>query len=262
MQQIKYKHWVFKGFVFFTLADTTVELQFHRIANTEEENFWVLTFLVMKYGSKVLQEKIRQELLDSQGLNDFLEKEKHFIFHLTLYNTYRCCLDKCDITQNYAHLSREYLKRMYYMKKQFCTDKPGYYCFCCLVPDRHVDISQWDITLTSSILLNILLKDCQSGHKDILDLRELRNSILHMGNTLLSDDKYIKLFKNVSDKIKAIAKTCGDHFYQTISEEINNLKKNRLFPRELKEAQEYWKEQKKVNNGIFMINFIYTMLLH
>ncbi|XP_052707720.1 uncharacterized protein LOC128182975 [Crassostrea angulata] len=207
----------------------------------------------MKYGSKVLQEKIQHELLNSPGLKTFLEEEKHSIFHLTLPNSYQCCL--CDLPdennkyvtfqQNSTKLAREFLKVMYYKKKIFCTNRAlNVLCCCCLVPDHNVDIRTWDVTLTSSILLDILLKDCQSDQNDIVDLREIRNSTLHKGNALLSGDKYIETFKNASEKIKSIAKKCGDNFYQMICDDINKLERNRLYPWELKEAQEHWREAK------------------
>lgn len=245
---------------FFTLAKSKPELYFHQIAGTEEENFFIIVFLVMKYGSKVLQEKIQHELLNSPGLKTFLEEEKHSIFHLTLPNSYQCCL--CDLPdennkyvtfqQNSTKLAREFLKVMYYKKKNFCTNRAlNVLCCCCLVPDHNVDIRTWDVTLTSSILLDILLKDCQSDQNDIVDLREIRNSTLHKGNALLSGDKYIETFKNASEKIKSIAKKCGDNFYQMICDDINKLERNRLYPWELKEAQEHWREAKNVNNVFF-----------
>lgn len=248
---------------FFTLAKSIAELLFHQIAGTEEENFFMIVFLVMKYGSKVLQEKIQQKLLNSQGLQTFLEKEKHSIFHWTLPNSYQCCL--CDLPdennkkvmlqQNSTKLARDFLKVMYHMKKYFCTNRTSnVLCCCCLVPDRNVDIRKWDITLTSSILLDILLKDCQSDQNDIVDLREIRNSTLHIGNALLSGDKYIETFKNASEKIKSIAKKCGDNFYKMICDDINKLERNRLYPWELKEAQEHWREAKNVNN-VFIFHF-------
>lgn len=136
------------------------------------------------------------------------------------------------------------------MKK---TNSQGAYCFCCFVPDRRVDISKWDITLTSCILSEILPKErlSQPALQAIEILRELRNSTLHKGNVLMSDDEYIKTFNNVSNNIEEVSKTCGDDiFHQTICEEIHKLQRTRPCLRILKEAQEYWRELKKMNHSM------------
>lgn len=217
----------------------------------------------MKYASKTLQEKLKREILNEQSLQDFLEKNQHHIFHLKLYNSNQCCdKEKCKMPQNSATLAREHFQLLYSKDKEFCDKSTGkgVYCYCCFVPDPHVDISKWDITLTSCILFEILPKKClsQPAKRAIESLREIRNSLLHKGDVFMSDDEYLKTFDNVSNNIEEVAKTCGDGFFlQTICKEIQKLKRKRPCLRILKEAQEYLRELKRVDNDIVIINYIY-----
>lgn len=56
-------------------AESTDELQIHKITNREEENHLVIVYLVMKYASKTLQRKLKHEILNRQSLKAFLGKK-------------------------------------------------------------------------------------------------------------------------------------------------------------------------------------------
>lgn len=215
------------------------------MASREEENFLVIVLLLMKFGSRVLQEKIKCQLgKEKQSLEVFLKEKKHDIFHLTL--TEHCCLKTCKKKNRRIPLPPSILTQMYIDKDtlESCKDTSRDCCFCVLEPKSELDICGWDITLTSCLLLEIFCLSNSDKIKRIKSLRNLRNSqlMLHRGNASLSYDNYITSFTDLSTIIKEIASTCDKSFCKKICYEIEELNKNRLSQKEIDEAQEYWKE--------------------
>lgn len=219
--------------------------QFNNMASVEEENFLVIVFLLMKFGSMVLQEKIKHQLgKKEQSLEVFLEENKHDIFHLTLKT--QCCRKHCMKECRHIPLPPSILTKMYKVNSvlESCKETIPDCCDCVLEPKSksELDISEWDITLTSCILLEVFCLNIPDKISRIHRLRQLRNSqlTLHRGNAFMSCDNYISSFKDMSKTIKEIASTCDKSFYKKICHEIEELKNNRLCQKEINEAKEYW----------------------
>lgn len=65
---------------------------------------------------------------------------------------------------------------------------------CNLVPITDLDINNWDITLTSCLLLEVICFRDAGQKQAIQNLRNLRNSkeLLHKGNAEMQDDEFEK----------------------------------------------------------------------
>lgn len=220
------------------------------MAGEPEANFLKIILLLMKYGTKVLQKKIVYELRVQkwQTVTDFLRERKHDILHLT--NNKRCCIKDCEMkdTQNAKKCLIHYslLELMYEDVKRSCSTRFYHCCSCHFVPKSDLDISVWDITLTSCLLLELIGFEDLGQKQAIQNLRNLRNSkeLLHRGNAEMKDDEYNKMWIKLSNDIKEVAEKCEPYFYSSICEEVDRLKDNRLEPEEHYNAQECWNKVK------------------
>lgn len=154
------------------------------MANKNETNFLKIILLLMKYGSKVLQHRIEFELRIRkwQRVYDFIVERKHDILHLTLDRHKRCCINNCSVkilTKSLLHKGS--LELMFDDVKGSCSKKFIYCCSCKFVPKSDLDISTWDITLTSCLLLEVIGFDDPGEKQAIRNLRDRRNSkeLLH-----------------------------------------------------------------------------------
>lgn len=216
----------------------------------EEENFLVIVFLLMKFGSVVLQKKLQKKC---PCPNDFFEKKRHEILHLTLNK--KCCVEDCETNNRPIPISRRNLNLMYDNTLQCCKNFENC-CSCYFVPKSKFDINNWDITLTSCLLLEVCSSMQVSDKMPIEKLRKLRNDklALHRGNVVMSTNDYIDTLKDLSHNVKAIAATCDQSFHRWICDEIEKVKKNRLTTQNILEAQLYLAE---VNNDLpFKTSFI------
>lgn len=238
----------------FVLGDYSFETKW-KMANKTETNFLKIILLLMKYGSKVLQEKIEFELRIRkwQRVPDFLVERKHDILHLTLDRHKRCCSNNCSVqilTKTLLH--KGLLELMFEDVKGNCFKKFINCCSCKFVPKFDLDISTWDITLTSCLLLEVIGFDDPGQKQAIKNLRDLRNSkeLLHRGNAEMKDEEYDKIWENLSNNIKEIAEKCEPYFYFSICKEIEELNTKPLTKSEVFQLQEHWKEL-KVNVFVF-----------
>lgn len=211
------------------------------MVDKEEENFLVIVFLLMKFGSMVLQEKFRMECPNPE---DFFQEKKHKILHLTLNK--QCCLKKCDINNREIPISRRNLNLMYDNIWNCCKNYKNC-CSCNFVPKSRFELDNWDITLTSCLLLEVCSLRA-SDRTPIEELRKLRNDnlTLHRGNIVMSTNEYDTTFKDLSHYIRTIAAKCDQSFHRWICDQIGKLKANRLTTDNLIEAQLYLG---KVNKG-------------
>lgn len=225
------------------------------MANKNETNFLKIILLLMNYGSKVLQHRIEFELRIRkwQQVTDFLEERKHDILHLTLDRHKRCCINNCSVqilTKTLLH--KGLLELMFEDVKGNCFKKFINCCSCKFVPKSDLDISTWDITLTSCLLLEVIGFDDPGEKQAIRNLRNLRNSkeLLHRGNAEMKDDEYDIIWMNLSNNIKEIAEKCERHFFSSICNELKEIETKPLTQIEVLKLQEYWKEF-KVNVFVF-----------
>lgn len=225
------------------------------MTNKNETNFLKIILLLMNYGSKVLQHRIEFELRIRkwQRVTDFLVERKHDILHLTLDRHKRCCINNCSVqisTKNLLHKGS--LELMFDDVKRSCSKKFIHCCSCKFVPKSDLDISTWDITLTSCLLLEVIGFDDPGQKQAIKNLRDLRNSkeLLHRGNAEMKDEEYKEIRKNLSNNIKEIAEKCERHFFSSICTELEEIKTKPLTRIEVLQLQEYWKEF-KVNVFVF-----------
>lgn len=235
------------------------------MAGEHEANFLKIILLLMKYGTKVLQEKIVYELRVQkwQTVTNFLRERKHDILHLT--NNKRCCIKDCKIkdTQNVKKCLIHYslLELMYEDVKRSCSTKFYHCCSCHFVPKSDLDINVWDITLTSCLLLDLIgfndaksckgqeqavQKSCKGQEQAVENLRNLRNSkeLLHRGNAEMEDDRYNKMWLKLSNTIKEVAHKCEPYFYAEICETIDNIYTNPLTQEQSYNAYKCWRELK------------------
>lgn len=224
------------------------------MAGEHEANFLKIILLLMKYGTKVLQKKIVYELRVQkwQTVTDFLRERKHDILHLT--NNKRCCMKDCEMkdTQNAKKCLINYslLELMYEDVKRSCSTRFYHCCSCHFVPKSDLDISVWDITLTSCLLLELIgfddPKSCKGQEQAIQNLRNLRNSkeLLHRGNAEMEDDEYNKTWLKLSNTIKEVAYKCEPHDFVEICETIDNMYKNPLTQEQSCNVQECWRKLK------------------
>lgn len=217
---------------------------FNNMVNKEEENVLVIVFLLMKFGSIVLQEKFRKECPEPEI---FFKEKKHEILHLTLNK--QCCEAKCEIKNRPIPISRRNLNLMYDKTWKCCKNFENC-CSCFFVSKSKFNINNWDITLVSSLLLEVCSSLRASDRMPIEKLRQLRNDklILHRGNVVMFTDDYIATFGDLSHNIRAIAATCDQSFHRRICDEIDELQTHRITTKNMLEAQEYLR-QIKVNKG-------------
>lgn len=217
--------------------------------NEPEANFLKIVLLLMKYGTTVLQHRIEfvLRIRKWQKVTDFLRERKHDILHLTLDKQKKCCIKDCkkqNATTKLIHKSL--LELMYEDVNKSCSIKFTHCCSCNFVPKHDLDISVWDITLTSCLLLELIGFEDLGQKQAIQNLRNLRNSkeLLHRGNAEMKDDEYNKMWIRLSNDIKEVAEKCEPYFYSSICEEVDRLKDNCLKPEEHYNAQECWNKVK------------------
>ncbi|XP_061171152.1 uncharacterized protein LOC133180702 [Saccostrea echinata] len=216
------------------------------MADVKETNFLKLVWLLMKYGAKVLQHRIEFELRTQKGqkLCDFLEEKKHEIFHLTVLK--KCC--KCpEFTDNKGkpRLPKDVLEQLYQNVDQCCLPRFRGCCCCKLSPhtDLNINVTKLDITLTSCLLINFLIED--SGQKQVIEnIRKLRNDkeLLHRGNAEVDNDRFEKLWLQLSNAIKEVVEKCEPYVYAEIKEEVDRLKTSPLCKEDTILSIKAWKE--------------------
>lgn len=201
------------------------------MASKDEENFLKLVFLLLKYGGRVLQDRIEYELQrqKQQTVSDFLEENKHKILHLTLGNKKECCQQNCR-SKNHAALNGQYLKCMFHNMEQICSSPYERKCSCNLKPRADLDISFWDITLTSCLLLEFDILTDQSQKQVIKNLRIHRNSraLLHRGTPSMGEEEFDKTWKEVSNAIKEVAEVFEPWYFNHYCDKIDKLKDSTL----------------------------------
>lgn len=219
------------------------------MANETETNFLKIILLLMGNGSKVLQRRIEYELRIRkwQTVTDFVKERKHDILHLTLDKHKKCCIKDCKI-QNASKclIHTSLLELMYEDVKRSCLTMFIHCCSCNFTPKSDLDISVWDITLTSCLLLEVIGFYDLGQKQAIQNLRNLRNSkaLLHRGNAEMNDDEYEGLWMSLSNNIKEVAEKCEPYFYSYICEDVDKLKNKSLEQWECNIAQECWREIK------------------
>lgn len=136
--------------------------------------------------------------------------------------------------------------------KGSCSKKFIHCCSCKFVPKSYLDISTWDVTLTSCLLLEVIGVDDPGEKQAIRNLRDLRNSkeLLHRGNAEMKDDEYEKIRINLSNNIKEISEKCQRYFFSSICNELEEIRTKPLTQIEVFQLQEHWKEL-KVNVFVF-----------
>lgn len=211
---------------------------FNRMVNEEEENVLVIVFLLMKFGSKVLQKKFQKECPDPKN---FFEKKKHEILHLTLNK--QCCVANCNMDNRPIPISRRNLNLMYDTTWKSCLNFKNC-CSCHFVPKSKFEIDNWDITLTSCLLLEVCPSLRASDRKPIENLRKLRNDnlTLHRGNVVMLTYDYNTTFTDLSHSIKDIAATCDQSFHKWICDEIEELQTDRITTQKMHKAQLYLRQ--------------------
>lgn len=197
----------------------------------DEENFLKLVLLLLKYGGRVLQDRIECELQrqKQQTVSDFLEENKHKILHLTLGYKKECCQQNCR-SKNYAALSGEYLKCMFHNMEQICCSPYEKKCSFNLKPRVDLDISFWDITLTSCLLLECDILTDQSQKQVIKNLRNHRNSraLLHRGTPSMGVEEFHKTWQEVSNAIKEVAEVFEPWYFNHYCDKIDKMKDGTL----------------------------------
>lgn len=222
------------------------------MANEPETNFLKIILLLMRYGSTVLQQRIEYELRIRkwQTVTDFLKERKHDILHLTLDKNRKCCIKNCKIQTASKHLRYTSMSEiMYEDVKRSCLTRFIHCCSCNFTPKSDFDISVWDITLTSCLLLEVIGFDDLGKKQAIQNLRNLRNGkeLLHRGNAAMDDDEYNKMLVRLSNDIKEVAEKCQPYFYSSICKDVDRLKNRSLEQWECYRAQECWREIKVTN---------------
>nr|XP_022290877.1 uncharacterized protein LOC111102362 isoform X2 [Crassostrea virginica] len=201
------------------------------MASKDEENFLKLVLLLLKYGGRVLQDRIECELerQKQQTVSDFLEEYKHKILHLTLRYKKECCQKDCR-SKNRAALNEQYLKCMFHIMEKKCCSSYMQECFCNLEPRADLDISFWDITLTSCLLLECDILTDQSQKQVIKNLRNHRNSraLLHRGTPSMGEEEFVKTWKEVSNAIKEVAEVFEPWYFKHYCDKIDKLKDGTL----------------------------------
>nr|XP_022338431.1 receptor-interacting serine/threonine-protein kinase 4-like isoform X2 [Crassostrea virginica]XP_022338438.1 receptor-interacting serine/threonine-protein kinase 4-like isoform X3 [Crassostrea virginica] len=226
-----------------------------------EEHFLRSVLLLMKYGGKVLQHRIEYELQTKQGqtVSAFLLKSIHEIIHLTFGKSDKCCQTHCSIPSkpdNESHLHRDYLNVMYQKMRSRCAAGSKDKCSCCFKVKPDLDMSSWDITLTSRLLLEFIIKD-PSQRQVILNLRSYRNSqeLLHRGQPRMDDDQFRMTWGKVAHAIMKVAEKCEPSYPDTISKEIEQLKHASLSHRDFYvELEVFWKKIKDTIENVAQEN--------
>ena len=208
-----------------------------------EEHFLKIVILLMKYGGKVLQHRIEYELRIQkwQTVSDFLAKRRHEILHLTFGSKEKCCQTDCKIlSKPYGLYHRDFLNVMYQNMESRCTSGSKVNCSCCITVKSDLDISRWDITLTSRLLLEFIIKD-PSQRQVILNLRKYHNSqeLLHRGQPSMDDDEFRMTWIKVGGAIMEVAEKCEPFYPGPISKEIDHLKNGPLTHRDFVELKDF-----------------------
>ena len=208
-----------------------------------EEHFLRIVLLLMKYGGMVLQHQIEYELRIQkwQTVSDFLLERRHEILHLTFGSKEKCCRTDCNIPSKPSRsLHKDYLSVMYQNMDSRCTSRSKYNCSCCITAKIDLDISCWDITLTSALLLEFIVKD-PSQRQVILNLRNYRNSkeLLHRGQPSMDDDEFRKTWIKVGGAIMEVAEKCEPFYLGPISKGIDQLKNGPLTHRDFVELKDF-----------------------
>lgn len=208
-----------------------------------EEHFLRIVLLLMKYGGMVLQHRIEYELRIQkwQRVSHFLLERRHEILHLTFGSKEKCCQTDCNIPSKPSRLlHRDYLSVMYQNMESKCTSRSKYKCSCRITPKTDLDMSGWDITLTSALLLEFIIKD-PSQRQVILNLRNYRNSqeLLHRGQPSMDDNEFMKTWIKVVGAIMEVAEKCEPFYHDSILEKINPLKNGPLTHRDFVELKDF-----------------------
>lgn len=206
------------------------------MADKFEENFLRTFLLVMKFGTMVLQQQIVFELYQKwQTVLDFLKEKKHDILHLTL-GKHNCCVSNCQ-TKRSSGLPKRLLSVMYQNVNRSCATRFAYHCSCYFTPKT--DVSTWDITLTSRLLLEYFVKD-PSLKQDIENLRAHRNCLCHPEKPGMDEKEFGKIWGEVSCTIKDIARKCEQWFSYYIEKEVDFLECNPISSTELDRTKDVW----------------------
>nr|XP_022289601.1 uncharacterized protein LOC111101412 isoform X6 [Crassostrea virginica] len=213
------------------------------MADKFEENFLRTFLLVMKFGTMVLQQQIVFELYQKwQTVLDFLKEKKHDILHLTL-GKHNCCVSNCQ-TKRSSGLPKRLLSVMYQNVNRSCATRFAYHCSCYFTPKT--DVSTWDITLTSRLLLEYFVKD-PSLKQDIENLRAHRNCLCHPEKPGMDEKEFGKIWGEVSCTIKDIARKCEQWFSYYIEKEVDFLECNPISSTELDRTKDVWMKINKAD---------------
>lgn len=147
-----------------------------------------------------------------KSLEDFLNLNKHTIYHLLNNNT-RCCLCPsgfvfpCDRPQ----IIQTEWNNMFSSLMLPCTNDRkrsynGTTSICSVSATLGISIHHIDLKLQ-----NVLLQYCCPLRKSVIDLVEIRNVRYgHVQEARMSDADYKQVFQEIENNLKAIASVCGN----------------------------------------------------
>lgn len=189
----------------------------------KEENFFRLIKLV--YTSCEVIGKVYESKLGGTALRNFLQANKHTLFHLHQNRT-TCCSGMCSCSPNRI-LNEQQLNHLFDMSSQV----QGHFQYrgrtltqtCSCITAKNVDISDLDITLLSCLMINCCsLSPIERTYLD--DIRKQRNELLHCHKLSIGKTDYSLRWTKIESTLNALSTQLGSTYQQKLKEEIAAIK--------------------------------------
>lgn len=199
--------------------------------STPMNNFVKFSSLLLDEGTFALAERVKYEIDKDSScttLSEFLEQNKHKLFHL--FQNGNCCqcpksLPKYDKTP----MSLEQWDCLFTDKSAACkTSLSTSRCCCRFVANAKLEISTFDISLLSIILLNVCPLNKNEKEK-VKHIRKQRNKYFaHASSTEMDEVLYLKEFKDAKCTLEAIGKAVGNDALRKVQKRIEDLEKSTI----------------------------------
>jgi len=189
------------------------------MSSREEENYYRLFHLISTTGKEILVTYM-SEKLQGTSLQDFLENNKHIIFHFW-QNKIHCCL--CRGSSNSSRcqiLNRKQWNILFVNNTNTCMNCINN-CVCEYSAKIGIGFGVFDISLITCIILNCVTMSTQVK-PHIERIRVLRNTTDHKPQKQLTNQEFEDHWQEVRSCILNIAGECSHGVKNKFQKEVES----------------------------------------
>ncbi|CAC5390352.1 unnamed protein product [Mytilus coruscus] len=198
------------------------EIKFHRL----------VAFLMDIPPDVIRKYILRKILLNGETFQEYLEKNKHTLYHL--YESIICCMCRTNVQIKFSKVfSKEQFRILFKHHHEKInnshTKRKGkrlvQNCICTLVPIDGIDVSVLDITLAKAILTNCE-QTLHTGVSNWLEqIVKARNEIFHLTDLHpIDDNRYNYYWGMISSSVDGLSKLVGQEYNTFVKDKVEKLK--------------------------------------